>query len=420
MKLVIILFCSVLISISSAKLFVNPYPRLESHSGITEDFGDDDGPLMITPFLEAGKDVKEIQKMAAIDHPDLKAFPGYSGFLTVNKTTNSNMFFWYFPAVSQSETSPVVLWLQGGPGASSLFGLFTENGPFEVTSSGKVKTRKYSWNQNHNLLYIDNPVGTGFSFVDKDEGYAKNEVDVGNNLYTALQQFFTLFPDLQKNEFWVTGESYAGKYVPAISHTIHKRNGGAKLKINLKGLAIGNGLCDPLHQLVYGDYLYQLGLIDTNGRDLFHEYEKKGRDCINKKDFNCAFDVFDELINMDQLPSGSLFKNMTGFSTYFNYLKQQDDGSDAPMAAFLKKSDVRKAIHVGNLTFHGLDDTENKVEEHLKLDVMDSIAPYLSELLDHYRVCIYNGQLDIIVAYPLTINYLKKLPFSHAQDWSKL
>lgn len=101
----------------------------------------------------------------------------------------------------------------GGPGASSLFGLFTENGPFEVTKSGKVKARKYSWNVNHNVIYIDNPVGTGFSFTDKDEGYAKNQIDVGENLYSALVQFFTLFPDLQPNDFYATGESYAGKYV---------------------------------------------------------------------------------------------------------------------------------------------------------------------------------------------------------------
>ena len=166
------------------------------------------------------------------------------------------------------------------------------------------------------------------------------------------------------------------------------------MKINLKGLAIGNGLCDPLHQLEYGAYLYQLGLIDTIGMNTFKAYEEKGRQCIAKKDFEGAFDVFDELINMDQLPSGSLFKNMTGFTTYFNYLQQEDDGSDKPMAAFLKRTDVRKALHVGSLPFHGLDGDENKVEEHLKLDVMDTIAPYLSELLSHYRVCIYNGQVS--------------------------
>lgn len=131
MKLVFFLLFIALIRAGSAKFFVNPYPRFETHQGVAGDFTDDDEPLIITPFLKSGKDVKEIQKMAAIDLPDLKDFPGYSGFMTVNESTNANMFFWYFPAAAQSETAPVVLWLQGGPGASSLFGLFTENGPFE-------------------------------------------------------------------------------------------------------------------------------------------------------------------------------------------------------------------------------------------------------------------------------------------------
>jgi vitellogenic carboxypeptidase-like protein len=131
MKIVFFFFFAAVISASSAKLFLNPYPQFETHSGINADFSNDDGPLLITPLLKSGKDVKEIQKMAAIDLADLKDFPGYSGFITVNETTNANMFFWYFPAAAQSETAPVVLWLQGGPGASSLFGLFTENGPFE-------------------------------------------------------------------------------------------------------------------------------------------------------------------------------------------------------------------------------------------------------------------------------------------------
>lgn len=129
MRFIFLLFFVALISASSAKFFINPYPRFETHSG--EGVADEDGPLFITPFLKNGKNVEDIQKMAAIDLPDLKDYPGYSGFITVNETTNANMFFWYFPAATQPESAPVVLWLQGGPGASSLFGLFTENGPFE-------------------------------------------------------------------------------------------------------------------------------------------------------------------------------------------------------------------------------------------------------------------------------------------------
>lgn len=138
-------------------------------------------------------------------------------------------------------------------------------------------------------------------------------------------------------------------------------------------VAIGNGLSDPLHQLKYGDYLYQLGLIDANGRDLFHKYEAMGVDAITRRDFDQAFDIFDKLINMDQLPEGSLFKNMTGLPSYFNYITAgASDGSDV-MAQFLQLPSTRKAIHVGNLTFHDTSD-ENKVEEFLINDVMDSVA----------------------------------------------
>jgi len=268
-------------------------------------------------------------------------------------------------------------------------------------------------------LYIDNPVGTGFSFTNDDAGYAKNEKDVGRDLLAALQQFFNLFSELRDNAFYVTGESYAGKYVPAVAHAIYKNNkiSDPKDKINLQGLAMGNGLSDPVNQLKYGEYLYQLGLIDTNGLKIFTDAEKQGVDCIKKRDFECAFRVFDRLIDGDEYPEGSLFKNLTGLISYFNYLKPDGDNSDANMGDFLQMSETRKAIHVGNNTFHDLENLENKVEEHLINDVMDSVKDWVIELLEHYKVLIYNGQLDIIVAYPLTENYLKKLKFNAADDY---
>uniref|UniRef100_U5EN01 Carboxypeptidase n=1 Tax=Corethrella appendiculata TaxID=1370023 RepID=U5EN01_9DIPT len=406
-----LIYCTLNVINSS---FINPYPRYQAKYP-TDDVGE---ALFLTPYIEQGK-IEEGQRAAKVSHPQLSSIaPSYTGYLTVNKTYNSNLFFWYIPAHSSPDDAPVVLWLQGGPGASSLFGLFTENGPYMITAKEKIAARKYSWHSNHHLIYIDNPVGTGFSFTDNDKGYSTTEVDVGLSLHEALKQFFTLFPKLQANKFYVTGESYAGKYVPSVAHTIHKHNGNSKVKINLQGIAIGNGLSDPLHQLKYGDYLYQLGLIDVRGRDLFHEYEKKGADYIKVRDFAHAFEVFDELINMDQLPSGSFFKNMTGFDTYFNYLNPKGDDSDKFLGDLLQSADVRRAIHVGNNTWHDLEG-ENKVEEHLKLDVMDSVAPYVSELLEHYRVCIYNGQLDIIVAYPLTLSYLQKLNFKDKEIYKK-
>lgn len=229
--------------------------------------------LYLTPLIEENK-IKEAQEVSQVNFSEFKNIKSYSAYFTVDKIYNSNLYFWFFPSESNYEEDPVILWIQGGPGSTSLTGLFHEIGPFSLTSNTTVTIRDFYWSQTHSVLFIDNPAGTGFSFT--DGGYARNQTKVGEDLYNALLQFFVLFPELQKNDFYIAGESYAGKYVPAISYTIMKQNPTAKLKINLQGIVIGNGLCDPVNQLVYSDYLYQIGLIDSEQKEIWKEYEQKG------------------------------------------------------------------------------------------------------------------------------------------------
>ncbi|XP_035448410.2 venom serine carboxypeptidase [Spodoptera frugiperda] len=385
------------------------YPKLNLGE---RDDGDAGKPLFLTPYVESGK-IEEGRRLARVPFTESLRIKSYAGYFTVNKQYNSNQFFWYFPAMVPNNTNaPVVVWLQGGPGATSLYGLFTENGPIRVRRN-KFERRKYNWALSHHMIYIDNPVGTGFSFTNDSRGYCTDETQVGEQLYSTLIQFFQLFPELQQNKFFVTGESYGGKYVPALAYTIHKKNPSAKLKINMKGIAIGNGLSDPEHQLVYGKYLYQIGLIDSNGAKLFEEYENKTKNFIKQGKWDDAFATFDTLLNGDMIDGKSIFTNLTGFNFYFNFLHTKDYTQFEDFGPMLQKSAVRKMIHVGDLPFHN----GTEVEKHLKQDVMKSVAPWISELLDHYYVVIYNGQLDIIVAYPLTENYLKNLNFTGAEDY---
>lgn len=239
-------------------------------------------------------------------------------------------------------------------------------------------------------------------------------IDVGRDLHEALVQFFKMFPELQLNEFYVTGESYAGKYVPAVSHAIKDYNIKAQIKINLKGLAIGNGYTAPEYQLCYSDYLYQIGLVDQNGRDQFKKYEDKAKELIQQKKFIDAFNVFDEMIDSDLDGSPSLFKNLTGFDFYYNHLYDKDSNSSDLFSKWVQRADVRKAIHVGNYSF-GVE--AKKVEEQLKEDIAQSAAFFVSDLLQHYKVLIYSGQLDIIVAYPLTENFLQNLNWTGANEY---
>ena len=105
-----------------------------------------------------------------------------------------------------------MLWLQGGPGGSSLFGLFIEHGPYFVDEALSLNERALSWSKKYNMLYIDQPAGTGFSFTDDARGYASNQHDVASDLYQALSQFYKMFPEMLRSDFFVTGESYGGKY----------------------------------------------------------------------------------------------------------------------------------------------------------------------------------------------------------------
>lgn len=131
---------------------------------------------------------------------------------------------------------------------------------------------------------------------------------------------------------------------------------------------------------------------------------------MKNKEFNKAFDVVDALMDGDMNGGNSLFKNFTGFENYYNYLHVKE--SDSYLEEFLQNADIRAAIHVGNSSFDS-----KGVEENLKADVYNTVAPWFSELLSNYRVMLYNGQLDIIVAYPLTVNFLKKLNFTGAEEY---
>ncbi|KAI8441868.1 hypothetical protein MSG28_005552 [Choristoneura fumiferana] len=353
-------------------------------------------------FIERG-DIAEGRRQARVTLG--KSLPveveSYAGYFTVNKTYDSNQFLWYFPSQAQDNgTSPVLVWMNGGPGASSLYGLFKENGPFEVINK-KIQLRKYHWAQNHHLIYIDNPVGTGFSFTKNRRGYCTDQTQIGEQLYSTMTQFFKLFPELQKNKFFVSGESYAGKYVPALAYTIHKKNPTAETKINLQGIAIGDGWCDPEHHFVYSQFLYQVGLVDWNAKEQIEEYEADAVKYVKNQDWDNAFDAWYMMLNyVDR-------------SMKYNFINQNELED---FSSVLKSDTVRKAIHVGNNEFNLISDD---VYYYLTQDMMKSIAPWIVELLDHYSVVTYNGQLDVIVAYPLTVNFLRNLKFSGADEYAR-
>lgn len=216
-----------------------------------------------------------------------------------------------------------------------------------------------------------------------------------------------MFEDYRGNPFYLTGESYAGKYIPAIAHKIHSMGEEPKkLGINLQGLAIGNGFSDPRNMANYGDFLFQIGLIDEQQRAHFLTEQEKFVKFIDQGEFEKAFLLMDQLMDADFFQYKSYFQNATGLTDYFNYLAgfQPEVGESYP--TFLKLNTTRQALHLGSRPRSN----GEAVEKHLLKDIMVSVKPWVEELLDaNYRTLFYSGQLDIIVATPLTENFLKNL-----------
>ncbi|CAK1544218.1 unnamed protein product [Leptosia nina] len=361
-------------------------------------------PLLLTKMIEE-KRLEEARKAAYVDPefilPDMES---YAGYLTVNKEYNSNLFFWYFPVMEKSvEETPWIIWLQGGPGASSLYGLFTEIGPFFVNKENTLEEMKYSWSKNHSLLFIDNPVGTGFSFTDDDRGYATNQTTIGENLYTALQQFLTLFPELRKAPLTIAGESYAGKHIPSLGVQIlwHKQEDEP---INLQGLAIGNGFIDPLTLQRYSYFVREAGLVDDKAANFMNQIETAVVQFINNGEMLKAYAYYNYLLQ--------LFLSESKLNNLYNYL-QDEISLDGAYLDYIQRDDVRRALHVGNTNFTSI----GVVYRKLVPDFMGSAKHWLEELLENYRVMLYNGHLDIIVAYHPSVNTYDSLSFSGSLEY---
>ena len=181
---------------------------------------------------------------------DVKQYAGYFKLTTGDK----NYFYWSFESRNDPANDPVILWMTGGPGCSSEVALFGENGPCKVSEEGNSTTKNpYSWNSNATLIYIDQPTGTGYSY---GNDFDHDEVGVSNDMYDFLQQWFTKHEEFQGNDFFVFGESYGGHYVPAVTHKVWYENNNANssadtIPIQLKGVAVGNGLTDPEIQYKY-------------------------------------------------------------------------------------------------------------------------------------------------------------------------
>ncbi|CCU77941.1 putative carboxypeptidase S1 [Blumeria hordei DH14] len=183
----------------------------------------------------------------------------YSGYLSVG--TDENMWFWFFEARNNASSAPLAAWFNGGPGCSSMVGLFQENGPCHfVDGSSEPSLNPYSWNEYANMLYIDQPIGVGFSYGNNP---VNSTVSAAPLVWKLLQAFYAKFPEYENRDFGIFTESYGGHYGPEFASYIQSQNAAIASGtlegevINLKAMGINNGWIDAtIQNKAYIDFSY--------------------------------------------------------------------------------------------------------------------------------------------------------------------
>ncbi|MCD9647001.1 hypothetical protein HAX54_037279 [Datura stramonium] len=340
-----------------------------------------------------------------------EALPTKSGYLTVNSTTGSAIFYTYYeaqkPRTPLSET-PILIWLQGGPGCSSMLGNFYELGPWRVSSSHgqnvehlSLERNPGSWNRIFGLLFLDNPIGTGFSVASSPEEIPTNQHDVAKHLFIATRKFVALDSLFENRPIYLTGESYAGKYVPAFGYYTLKKNKGLpkSRRLNLAGVAIGNGLTDPEAQVgTHAVSAYYSGLINEKQKTQLETLQKEAIILTRNGNWSEATSARSRVL-------GTL-SNMTGLATLYDFRRLQPY-EDELVAKFLSNVEIKRALKAReSIVFDVCSDLVGKV---LHEDVMKSVRYMVEFLVKNTKVLLYQGQCDLRDGVVSTEAWIKKM-----------
>ncbi|GKV35921.1 hypothetical protein SLEP1_g44123 [Rubroshorea leprosula] len=202
------------------------------------------------------------------------SFPSkhYAGYVSIDEVHRKNLYYYFVVSEGNPAKDPVVLWLNGGPGCSSFDGFVYEHGAFNFeaaqTKGGlpKLHLNPYSWSKVSNILYLDSPVGVGFSYSKNKSDYSIGDIKTASDSHAFLLKWFQLYPEFLSNPFYIAGESYAGVYVPTLAYEVVKGiDVGDKPILNFKGYLVGNGVTDEEfdgNALV--PFAHGMGLISDN------------------------------------------------------------------------------------------------------------------------------------------------------------
>ncbi|XP_072938871.1 uncharacterized protein [Epargyreus clarus] len=333
-----------------------------------------------------------------------------------------DIFWWFYPTTATNKTTqPVILWLDGVTGLPpSLFANFMMFGPYDVN----LNRRSNSWINSYNLLFVDSPLGTGFSTA--HDGRIPNDLN-GNaeHLHMVLQSFYSLHSDYSDTPLYICGQGDGGQLAIALASIV---SGSNQVPSNLKGVIIGNGIISPAVALTkLGFYLEELAYIDANGRDAIERLSYDVNELVNERKYEDAFDDFillGDFVNeragavavnlrhiIDKLIRGSA-RDFFGHSTYL-----RDAFSSTNEAYKFMEAIIAPALGISSDVTY--DDGRDDALKAFRSFLMNPATVTLERVLrdTEIPVTFYNGNLDAVSNTPGQLEWINNLTWPGQQQF---
>jgi serine carboxypeptidase-like clade 2 len=386
----------------------------------------------------------------------------YSGYVTVDEEAGRALFYAFVESSGDPKSDPVVLWLNGGPGCSSLAGGFlSELGPYYPTpKGGGLERNPYAWTQVASIIFLESPAFVGWSYSNRTEDRVVGDKRTAADALGFLLGFFQRFPQFKDRPFWIAGESYGGHYVPNLALEVVRHNedpANAEARIELQGFLVGNAWTDAdIDNEGAVDFWHSHAVISTDTSRSFkqacnfshigpllaaHEdaeladlgvdpgecraiLESSAKDLegINiydiYKDICIPLHLHQQVTQLARTASGHpavLGAHLTELKGHPKY----DPCIDNRVEVYMNRPDVQAALH-GNITslpwpWSGC----SPIVQYSQRDLFSSMLPKYAELLSKkLKILVFSGDVDGIVPVTGTRRWLQKLGLPIEKPWT--
>ncbi|XP_072939042.1 retinoid-inducible serine carboxypeptidase-like [Epargyreus clarus] len=358
-------------------------------------------------------------------------------YVTVRE--GAHMFYWMFYTTADVATytdRPLIVWLQGGPGGSSTgIGNFEILGPLDL----RLQERNHTWVKNFNVMFLDNPVGTGFSYVDDLRYLTTTNDQIALDFVEVMKGFYRNNPEFEGVPLYIYGQSYGGKMAVDMAIRMREAEEAGTIRSNLKGIAMGNAWISPVDStLTWGPLLLAAGLVDQQGYENIQRAARAAERLFNEGRYvestaqwaATQREVFGATTNVDfydiltKMPVPSLPDTRSDYEIsrdmmirdrpYRSPVRQDEVNLNT-----LMNTEVKQALGIPeHVVWSSL---SNDVFDYQRGDFMKPVTDGIEKLLNETDIILqkYNGNLDLICSTPGQILWVDRLKWSGAEAYQR-